>query len=167
MPAKPKLKVTSLSSSARLEGPWGSMELRTDQAKGTLALARHEDPGSLWSGDGGPHAVFSIPQDCPIVGLKPGDKKPNMKFPNDFLDFLIAHPEFAPKWMREANSVFFYETEPPAKSEGGLVMVRGITFAFGTPRRELRLDRAFGPHDRIAMFSSDDPMSYEIVDAAN
>lgn len=167
MPAKTKPKVTSLSSSARLEGPWGAMELVKDQVKGTLALARHEDPDHLWSGAGFLHAVFEIPQDCQIVGLRPGDKKPNMKFPNGFLDFLIAHPEFAPKWMRDANSVFFYEISPPEKTEGGFAVVRGLTFAFGAPRLERRLDRASGPHDRIAMFASDEPMRYEVVDAAN
>jgi hypothetical protein len=139
------------------------MELRKDQVKGTLVVARHEDPKGQWSDDGGgQHALLSVINDCEIVELNPGDKRPCLPFPNDFLDFLIARPEFAPDWMKKANAVFFYELNPPKNHQCGAPTVRGISFTTGEAREELRLDRAFGSHDRVAMFWSDDPMSYEL-----
>lgn len=162
---KPKKPLTSLTAAARLEGPWGSMSLSKDQLTGTLVVASHEDPDHVWAGEGGPYAVFPIPDNCPVVPLEPGTLKPKLKFPNAFLDFLLAHPEFAPKWAREANAVFFYEMTPPPNHACGARQVRGLSFASGSAKIEVRLDRAFGPHDRIARLESDEPMRYEIIDA--
>jgi hypothetical protein len=163
-PPAPKNLKPQITREADIEGPWGTMKLRL-APNGDLTVVSHTDPEGRWSDDGGgQHAILSVINDCRIVELKPGGKRPCLPFPNCFLDFLVAHAEFVPEWMKKANAVFFYELNPPPNHEGGSPMVRGISFASGKARLELRLDRAFGTHDRVGMFWSDDPMEYSLFD---
>lgn len=158
----PKKQKPQITREADIGGSWGTMKLRL-APNGDLTVVQYTDPEGRWSDDGGgQHALLSVINDCKIVELKPGEKRPCLPFPNGVLDFLVAHGEFAPEWMKKANAVFFYEVDSAPNHEGGSPMVRGISFASGEARLELRLDRAFGPHDRIAMFWSDDPMEYSV-----
>lgn len=130
-----------------------------DHAKGTLRVT-----AAGWGSDPDSHPTTVLWDRSPLIGLKIDNKtRPSISLPNSLLDFLKDNPAFIPPWMKKANCVVFYEAESPRDHECGAKQVRTLTFPFGKPQIEVRLDCSFMEHDLIAGFECIGRLPYELV----